>query len=375
MDRPNIFRQLGVEPIINAAGTFTSLGGSLMPEEVVHTWVEASRHFIDLQELQVAVGQRIADLLDVEAALVTGGAASGIVLGTAAAISLKHPAYVDTHFVSDRPLEVLRQASHRDVYDRQLESCGVRLVDVTTAHDVKKAINDRTVLMMAYNVYMHEGELDHSQWLQLARDHKIPTLLDAAADIPPVSNLTRWVNRGYDMVVFSGGKAVRGPQSSGILLGKDVFITAARNNAVPIEGTVGRAAKVSKEDIVALWRALEIFVRSGDAIIRQCDHKVDLMASILADTPQVTVKKVTPPVANPFPHLVVQWNQSEIPLTEAEIARQLLSGNPRIATGRVYGITEPGLVVSPINLQSGQDLAVAHRIAQIITEAAQSGSE
>ena len=171
MNKPSIYESLGVTPLINAAGTFTDLGGSLMSDEVVDAWNEASKYFVDLHELQNRVGRKIASMLGVESVLVTGGAASGIMLGTAAAITIKDDRFVQRHVVSDdgKPYEVLRQRSQRDLYDRQIEMCGVKLVDVDSVDDLSAKITDRTVMMMAYHLYEPSSPIRSSDWLQLAQ--------------------------------------------------------------------------------------------------------------------------------------------------------------------------------------------------------------
>ncbi len=362
-----IYESLGVTPVINAAGTFTDLGGSRMSPQVIAAWTAAAQEFVDLAELQDCVGRRIAELLKVPAALVTGGAAAGILLGVAAAITTRDPAFVQrqVNAVDDQPFEVLRQKCHRDLYDRQIETCGVRIVEVETISDVGKSVSSRTVLMHACNYHEQEGAISHHQWLELAKHHQLPTLLDAAADVPPVENLWRFNQLGYDMVTFSGGKAIGGPQSSGLLLGGKRWIEAAKQNAVPQEGTIGRVAKVSKEDIVALWRALQLFVIDGDQIPARCQRQLQVVESMLQAVDNVSCQWITPPVANHFPHLRIDWDVTAVGMTAAELADQLRTGTPPIATDRVYGTGDQGLLISAINLAAGQERLVAKRLIEV----------
>jgi L-seryl-tRNA(Ser) seleniumtransferase len=361
-----LYEQLGVTPIINAAGTFTHLGGSLMSPEVIAAWSEAARQFVDLEELQDRVGERLAELLEVEAALVTGGAASGILLATAAALTLRDADFVHRQPTAQRPYEVLRQKSHRDPYDRQLETCGVRIVEVESAADVHRLVNERTVMMAAYHVHELDGQLSHAQWLDLAREYSLVTLLDAAADVPPVDNLSRFNKLGYDLVVFSGGKAIGGPQDTGLLLGRRDLIAAAKKNASPNEGTIGRAAKVSKEDMVAIWKAVEIFAREGDQIGERCRRRLTRIEEALQEVPTLTTRLVTPPVANHFPHLMIEWDESSTGVSYAEMKARLWQGTPRIATERVHGTGTDGFLISAINLQPGEEVIVGQRIAAIL---------
>ena len=361
----NIYESLGVRPVINAAGTFTSLGGSLMAPEVVASWAEAAQHFVDMTELQHAVGTRIAALLSVPAALVTGGAAHAIALGVAASITAKYPAYPSRDFSAPADsFEVLRQASHRDLYDRQLELPGVQIVDVETVDDVHNAISHRTIMLMAYNLYEPIGLISHTEWLRCAQQHGLPTLLDAAADTPPVENLAKYVCMGYDMVAFSGGKAICGPQDTGLLLGNAELIELAKQNASPFEGTIGRVTKVSKEDMVALWRAIDLYLQTGNSIAERCRTQLQQIVEIISEESSLTCHWITPDTANHFPHLCLQWDEARLGFTASQLARVLRQGRPPIATGRVYGTGEDGLLLSAVNLQTGEATIVAKRIMQ-----------
>ena len=361
----NIYESLGVTPVINAAGTFTDLGGSLMPSEVLTAWTSAAQHHVDFQDLQERVGERIAGLLGVDAALVTGGAASGILLGTAAAVTLRDPDFPTRSELREVPLEVLRPTAHRNLYDRQVETCGVRIVDVDSADDVARKVTERTVLMMFYNVHEPDGAITHESWLRLARQFSIPTLLDAAADTPPVENLWKYNRMGFDMVVFSGGKAIRGPQSSGLLLGRSDLVAAARRNAVPNEGSIGRVAKVSKEDVVALWQALQMFVAEGDSIAERCEEQLRVITDVLSTVNALTCRQIVPPVANHFPHLLLTWDEMTLGMTATDLATALRDGTPSIATARVHGTGADGLLISVIGLKPGEDRIVAERIHEV----------
>src|SRR5439155_5700906 len=187
----------GVKRVINATGTVTALGGSLMPPEVVAAWAEASKHFVDLLELQDRVGERIAHLVGAEAALVTTGAAGALLLGTAAAVTRGDRKLIgrlpDTAGMKN---EVILQKAHHTCYDNQLTDVGVRLIDVQTAADVPKAVTRRTALMFFMNVAEPNGRIPRREWLELARRHKVPTLLDAAADVPPLERLSGYNRLG-----------------------------------------------------------------------------------------------------------------------------------------------------------------------------------
>jgi L-seryl-tRNA(Ser) seleniumtransferase len=366
--KPNVYEVLGVKRIINAAGTITALGGSLMPPEVIAAWTEASRHFVDLLELQDRVGERIAKLLGVEAALVTTGAAGGIVLGTAAALT-----YRDRSLVARLPLppemglEVIRQKSHRDCYDHQITACGVRLVDVETREELERAIGPRTAMMMAYNYLEGQSKIGRAEWIETARKHKVPTLLDAAADTPPLEALWKYNILGYDLVVFSGGKGLRGPQNAGLLLGRKDLIEAAKLNTSPRCGNIGRGMKVSKEAMVAMWAAVERYVHlDHDAQLREWERRLSVIEEALRDLPTVKTRRIVPPIANHVPHLLILWDERRLGLTPADLKKRLAEGDPPIATARVHGTGDEGFLISVFMLQEGEERIVGERLRAIL---------
>lgn len=364
----DVYGELGVQRIINAAGTITMFGGSLMPPEVLAGWQAASQSFVNLLELQQRVGQQIAKLLGVEAALVTTGAAGGILLGTAAAVTYRDPALVERLPLDpNQGIEVIRQKFHRACYDNQITACGVRLVDVETREELERAIHDRTALMFSYNVHEAAGQIKQPEWLEVARRHNIPTLLDAAADTPPVEMLAKYTRAGFDMVVFSGGKAIRGPQDTGLLLGRRDLIEAAQRNTAPHCGNIGRGMKVAKEDMVAMWAAIRRFVTlDHEAEQRMWHDRIQLIVRALADLPTLTAETIVPPIANRVPHLLLRWDENRIRLTPDELKRALVDGEPSIVTARVHGTGSDGFLVSVFMLEPGEDQVVADRLREIL---------
>lgn len=371
-DKVSIYEALGVKHIINATGTVTALGGSVMPAEVVAAWVDASRHFVNLIDLQDKVGERIAKLVGVEAALVTTGAAGALLLGTAAVV-----AGADRNAIKRLPdtsglkNEVLIQKAHRSCYDNQLTNVGVKLVDVATAADVRRAASERTALMFFMNVSEAEGKIKRAEWVDLAREHKVPTLLDAAADVPPIERLTEYTRMGFDLVAISGGKALRGPNDTGILLGRKDLIQAARLNTNPHCGTIGRMMKVSKEDMVALLAAVERFVRlDHQAEWREYERRLGVIEQAVKDIPSLQCERVVPPIANHVPHLILVWDEKRLKLTREQFTRALTSGRPPIQIGRVTGTGDKGVLISVLTLQEGEDRLVAERVQTILKQAA-----
>jgi L-seryl-tRNA(Ser) seleniumtransferase len=222
-------------------------------------------------------------------------------------------------------------------------------------------------MLLCYNLYEPEGKIRHAEWLQVARQHKIPTLLDAAADIPPVDALWKFTQMGYDMVAFSGGKGLRGPQDAGVLLGRKQFIEAAKKNTSPHCGSIGRGLKVSKEDMVAMWAAVERYVKLDHAAeLRELENKLSVIEAALEGLP-VSAERIVPPVANHFPHLLLRWDEQRLRLTPAQLKQQLADGDPSIHTARVHGTGNEGFLISVFTLAEGEEQLVAARLRQIFS--------
>lgn len=368
----SIYETLGVKPIINAAGTITTLGGSLMPAEVIAAWNAAAKQFVPLMELQNKVGEQIAKLLGVEAALVTTGAAGGIMIGTAACVT-----YRDRNLVSKLPLppdagiEVIRQKAHHDCYDNQVTACGAKLVDVETLDDLEQAIaRKKPAMLMAYNFLEEQGKIRHAEWIATARKHGIPTLLDAAADTPPVSRLWEYNELGYDLVVFSGGKAMRGPQNAGLLLGRKDLIEAAKQNTAPRCSNIGRGLKVSKEEMVAMWAAVKRFVELDHATEeREWNRRIDVIVQAVKHIPTLTTKTIVPAIENHVPHLLLVWDEQRVKVTPRQMKARLQAGDPPIETTRVHGTGTEGFLLSVFMLEPGEEQVVAKRVREILEQA------
>jgi L-seryl-tRNA(Ser) seleniumtransferase len=368
-DRPDIYESLGIQPVINATGTVTALGGSLMPPEVVAAWADAARHFVPLLELQDRVGARIAKLIGVEAAMVTTGAAGSLLLGTAAAVTRGEPALIkrlpDTAGMKN---EVVLQNAHRTCYDNQLTDVGVKLIEVEKAADVRKVVSDRTALMFFMGVAEAEGRIKRQEWIELARKHDVPALLDAAADVPPVRRLSEYNRMGFDLVAFSGGKALRGPNDTGLLLGRKDLVDAAKKNTNPHCGTIGRMMKVSKEDMVALLAAIERYIRlDHKAEWREWERRIGVIETALKDVPTLECERIVPPIANCVPHLILSWDEKRLGLTRAQLTKELAAGTPPILIGRVSGTGDKGVLISVFVLEEGQDRIVAERLRRLLT--------
>lgn len=364
---PNVYEALGVKRVINAVGTVTVLGGSVMPPEVVAAWADAARHFVDLLDLQDKVGARIAKLIGVEAAMVTTGAAGALLLGTAAAVTRGDrkliPRLPDTAGMKN---EVVLQKTHHSVYDNQLTDVGVKLIDVETASDVERVVGERTALMFFMNIADPDGKIKREEWVALAKKHGVPTLLDAAADTPPAERLSEYNRMGFDLVAFSGGKAMRGPNDAGLLLGRKDLVEAAKLNTNPHGRTIGRMMKVGKEDMVALLAAVDRFVHlDPQAELREWERRIGVIESAVKDVPTMAFRRVVPTIANHVPHLILLWDEKRLALTREQVAKQLADGDPSIRTGRVGGTGSDGFLLSVLTLQSGEPEIIADRLRAI----------
>jgi L-seryl-tRNA(Ser) seleniumtransferase len=364
----SVYEALGVKHVINATGTVTILGGSLMPPEVVAAWVDASKHFVNLLDLQNKVGDKIASLIGVEAALVTTGAAGALLLGTAAVVTGGKPECIqrlpDTRGLKN---EVILQKAHHTCYENQLTDVGVKLVFVETRADLKRALNERTALMFYLNVADGDGQIKRREWVDTARKHRVPTLLDAAADVPPVANLAAYNRMGFDLVAFSGGKALMGPNDTGLLLGPWKLIAAARLNTNPHCGTIGRMMKVSKEDMIALLAAVERYLSVDHrAEWQEWERRLGMIEQALAGVPTLECERIVPPIANRVPHLIISWDEKRLRLTREQLTRRLAEGDPPIQIGRVSGTGDKGVLISVFMLQEGEDALVAKRLAGLL---------
>ncbi len=358
------FRELGVRPFINAAGTYTAMTASLMAPEVMAAINYASRHYVMLDELHDKVGERIAALLHAEGAMVTSGAASALTLGTAAVLTgPDRQKIVELPDVTGMKREVIVQKAHRFGYEHAVRNCGVTLVEVETPEDVDRAIGDKTAMMLFYNNNNREGRIQDEAFVLLGKKHAIATLNDAAADVPPVENLWKYTKMGFDLVAFSGGKGLRGPQSAGLLLGRKDLIAAARLNAPPNGNTIGRGMKVNKEEIVGMLAALERYLALDHAgELQDFEKRADAIRRSASAVSGVKAEVFVPEVANHVPHVRISWDAASKGITPAEAVKALRDGEPSIGT-RSDG---DALVIGVWMMQPGEDNVVARRLREVL---------
>lgn len=364
----DFFRELGVRPFINAAGTYTTLTASLMPPEVVAAWEYASRQYVRLNELQDAVGKRIAELIGCEAAMVTSGAAGALTVGTAACMTGTNPDFIrripDT---TGMKTEVIIQKKHRYGYDHAVRNCGIRFVEVETREELENAIGPNTAMMLFFNANDPVGQIKVEEFAQLGKKHGIPTFNDAAADVPPVENLSKYIKMGYDLVTFSGGKMLRGPQSAGLLLGRKELIEAAKLNTNPYSDSIGRGCKVNKEEILAMLVAVELYVKKDhEAEWKEWERRVGVIRDALTKFRELKTEIQIPEIANHVPHLHLTWDQQALRVTPEEVRQQLREGEPSI---EVTPGARDRIVVNVAVMMSGEEKIVARRLREIFDQA------
>ena len=375
----DIYDKLGIKKLINAEGTLTRLGGSVMDPAVMEEMVEASKYFVDLNELLEKSGEYIANLLGVEACCITSGAAAGLTLSTAACITGTDPTKIrQLPDLQGLKNEVLIQKSHRNGYDHAVRQAGVTLVEFglikeTYPWELKAAINDRTAAIVHFLEFENNRNLALSEVIPIAKEMGVPLIVDAAAELPPVDNLSRFFHMGADLTVFSGGKDIGGPQSSGLVVGRRDLIDACALNANP-NYSIGRAMKVGKEEIAGMIAALERYLRQDFAAEEKLwEDMVETIVNTLADIPGLDARRVSPaePGVQPnwIPRVYLDWQKETIPLSSSEAKSLLRQGEPGIAVGT----TSTGLFVNPQTLEPGQEKIIAKTLRKVFVSAEGNG--
>jgi L-seryl-tRNA(Ser) seleniumtransferase len=374
---PEIYRQLGVRRVIHGSGTTTRYGGSVLRPEVFEVMREASQTLVNLDELNEAAGAAIARLLGAEAAFVTAGASSGLILQAAACIAGTDPARI-TRLPDTRGMrnEIVIQRAHRFAYDQAYRVAGGVLVEIglarrTQPFELEDAITERTAAV-AYLISPFTsppGILSLPQTLEIAHRQGVPVIVDAASMLPPRENLTKFLELGADLVSFSGGKGIRGPQSTGLLAGRRDLIRAVALNASPNQA-LARAAKTSKEEICGLLTALELFMAEDEAAeMKRYTDVCTSIAEALAGIPGLRVVVEHDPVNRVIPHAVVYFTPDWVGPTGNAVQVALAKGDPHIYVqqGAHQGGYVDEIAVDPINLQPGDEAIVAARLREELT--------
>jgi uncharacterized pyridoxal phosphate-dependent enzyme len=367
----NPYEELGVTTVINCEGTMTYLGGSLPHPELEAVMTMAGRHFVSITELEVAAGNRIAQMLKLPegyTTLVTSGAAAAIQSGLAGILTGGNEKLIQQlPDLTGMKSEVIIQKSHRNPFDHQLRSTGVKLIEIETVDDLRAAVNDRTAMMHFTNFANAAGQIKVNEWAKLARQFNLPCMNDAAADTPPVSHLWDYANMGYDLITFSGGKAIRGPQCAGLLIGRQEMVANALLNNSPHEDTIGRSQKVGKEEILGMVKALELFVNEDhDGLAREWQARLEFISGEITKIPGVSTSFFVPDIANHVPHMRITWDEARISLTPEQASKLLRNSNPSIAISG--GEEKPGLAMNSFMLQPGEDKIVAGQLARLLRE-------
>ncbi|MFI5312308.1 MAG: aminotransferase class V-fold PLP-dependent enzyme [Gemmatimonadales bacterium] len=374
---PAVYQRLGVRPIIHAAGTTTRYGGSRLRPEAFDAMREASQTLVNLDELNEAAGVAVARMLGAEAAFVTAGASSGLILQAAACIAGDDPSKI-TRLPDSRGMrnEIVIQRAHRFAYDQAYRVGGGVLVEIGLARrtqpwELEDAITERTAAV-AYLVSPFTsppGVLSLAQVLAIAHGRGVPVIVDAASMLPPRENLTKFLRLGADLVSFSGGKGIRGPQSTGILAGRRDLIRAVALNASPNQA-VARAAKTSKEEIVGLVAALEVFMAEDEKA--ETKRYIDACAAIveaLGDIPGLRAVVEHDPVNRVIPHAVVYFTPEWVGPDGQAVQVALAKGDPHIYVqqGGHQGGYFDEIAIDPINLQPGDEAIIASRLRAELT--------
>jgi D-glucosaminate-6-phosphate ammonia-lyase len=369
-ERGAIYRRIGVEPIINGATTMTYLGGSLMPPEVIEAMRQASECFVDLYELQDAVGRRIAALTRNEAAFVSGGAAAGLFLTAVVCMARdRDDGVLRPGELDGLPRDVLLQRGHRIPYDAAIELAGGRLVEIgsaagTTEADLDGAIGHGTAgILYVAGAHLAEGSLPLDAVIDLARGRDVPVIVDAAAQLPPVDNLWRFTEAGADLVLFSGGKGLRGPASTGLVLGRRRYVERFAANAAP-QQRIGRPMKVGKEDLIGILAAVEWYLAQDHAgLARRYEAIVDGVVAWAADRGDIdAVRETSGQAGQPTPRVLLTLPPEHAPRRD-EILASLRAEPPRI---ELLPAGDDGFYLAPETIVPGEEAVVTRRLAEVL---------
>ncbi len=369
----DIYAELGVRKVINGNATLTMLGGSLMPPVVLEAMQAAAQHFVNIDELQDKAGRKIAEWTHNEASYVSCGAAAGLVLSTAACITgLNEDLRARLPYSEGLKNEVIVHRRGRVGYDFAIRQAGGRLVEIgdvrgAVVAELEEAITDRTAaIFVFYKNLMMEGQIPLEEQIAIARRRGIPLVVDAAAQLPPVENLWKFNRMGADLVLFSGGKGLCGPQSSGLILGRRDLIEACAFNACP-RPFIGRPMKAGKEEIVGLMAAVRWYLDLDHAALMQSyEDQVAAVVQAFADVPGVEARRSFPNEAGqPMPRAELIIDGGEIHITRDQLLEHLMAGDPAISLA-ASGIN--GIYINPQTLQTGENQIIIHRIKEILGE-------
>jgi D-glucosaminate-6-phosphate ammonia-lyase len=369
----DIYAELGVKKIINGVATLTSKGGSIMPPAVLEAMVSAAQHFVDIDELQEKAGQKIAEWTHNEAAYVSCGCAAGMVLATAACITgLDEEKRARLPYSDGLKNEIIVHRSGLVGYAFAIRQAGGKLIEIgtensATLEDLENAVSDRTAAIFVFyrNLGMN-GQIPLEIQIDFAKKHNIPLIVDAAAQLPPVENLWRFTHMGVDMALFSGGKGLCGPQSSGLMVGRRDLIQASAFNACP-RGFIGRPMKVGKEEIVGLMAAVKWYLDlDHEKLTQEYEDQVAMIIQSFSGYPGVRATRSFPSEAGqPHGRAELVFDEATIGMNRDQILPRLLDDEPAVFLS-AWG--ENGVLINPQTLQPGEAEIIVRQIKKILSQ-------
>lgn len=368
----NIYESIGVKPLVNCKGTFTIISGSLSLPEVKKAMDEASRHYVHLDELMDAAGRRLAELTGAEWGVITAGCAAALTHATAACIAGADPEKMQRlPILTGLKNEVIIPRYSRNVYDHAVRMLGVKIVEVDNADELAAAINPRTAMIMILAGPGDEGPLGTEVICRIAKTRNVPVIVDAAAEILTIPNVH--LKRGADMVAYSGGKCIRGPQCAGLLLGRKDLLQAAWLNSAP-HHAFGRSLKVGKEEIMGMLAAVEAWTkRDHEAEWKRWDGWLNYISQAVTKVDGVATQVIQPRgLSNRAPHLEIRWDAAKVGITGQELFDTLMNSDPRIILAGARGNRRTGMASSatimPYMMTPGDEKIAAERIYALLSK-------
>jgi L-seryl-tRNA(Ser) seleniumtransferase len=369
---PRIFESIGVRPLINCKGTFTIVTGSQSLPEVKQAMLEASKHYVHLDELMEGVGRRLAALTGAEWGIVTNGCAAALTHATAACIAGTDPEKLQRlPYLTGMKDEVVAPRHSRNVYDHAIRMLGVKIIEVTTPDELRKALGPQTAMVMVLAGPAADREPLSTQTISaIAREAKVPVLVDAAAEILTIPN--KHLQAGADMVAYSGGKCLRGPQAAGLLLGRKDLVQAAWLHSAP-HHAFGRSLKVGKEEIMGMLAAVEVWVkRDYQAEFKVWESWLADISKKVTSVPGVTTEVRQPRgLSNHAPMLDIRWDAAKIGITGREVEKLLYDTEPRIVLGAASGDRQSdrpsSVTIMPYMMQPEDHKVVAQRLHAVLS--------
>lgn len=368
---PDYFANLGVRPFINAIGPYSSLGGAEMWPEVIDAMDYAIKNKARMSDLHDAVGRRIAELTGAESAMVTAGATCGIILGTAACMTMgdeqKMERLPDTSGMANEVIILKRQ---RYLYDRSIRAPGAKLVEVASVADIRAAINPATAMLFYLLNRPDDNTIEIPEYVAIAKEHGIPILCDAATTVPPIANLKATVAAGFDLICYSGGKGLRGPYSAGLLLGRPDLIQIARRNGSPNHRAYGRSMKVAPEEYLGMMVAVEKSMSfDEDAEYQRQLEIVNAMGRDLTTMQGVETFTRTPSAEAREPYIEVHWDAETYDVTPAEVKQALRDGDPSVEIRALF-LSDGQVHLTATMLKEGEAEIVSSSLKEILLASA-----